>query len=43
MHNHIDDIGDNHIATSAITPLRLDAFELSDAEKIESIKKVNKS
>lgn len=39
MHNHSDDIGENHIATSAITPLRPDAFELSDTEKIESIKK----
>jgi GTP cyclohydrolase I len=39
MHNHIDDIGENHIATSAVNPLRSDAFELSDAEKIESIKK----
>ena len=39
MHNHNDDIGENHIATSAVTPLRKDAFELSDAEKIESIKK----
>jgi hypothetical protein len=32
MHNHIDDIGENHIATSAVNPLRSDAFELSDAE-----------
>ncbi|MFY7811830.1 MAG: GTP cyclohydrolase I FolE, partial [Flavobacterium sp.] len=39
MHNHTDDIGENHIATSAITPLREDAFLLSEAEKIESIKK----
>jgi GTP cyclohydrolase I len=39
MHNHIDDIGENHIATSAVNPLRSDAFELSDPEKIESIKK----
>lgn len=39
MHNHSDDIGENHIATSAITPLRPDAFELTDTEKIESIKK----
>jgi GTP cyclohydrolase IA len=38
MHNHSDDIGDNHIATAAITPLRSDAFELSDEEKIEKIK-----
>ncbi len=34
-----DDLGDNHIATSANTPLRADAFLLSDEEKIQSIKK----
>lgn len=34
-----EEIGNNHIATSAETPLRADAFNLSDAEKIESIKK----
>lgn len=34
-----DEIGDNHIATSAQTPLRPDAFELSDDEKINAIKK----
>ncbi|RYJ41883.1 MULTISPECIES: GTP cyclohydrolase I FolE [Flavobacterium] len=34
-----DDIGDNHIATSAATPLRPDAFEMSDDQKIEAIKK----
>ena len=34
-----DDIGDNHIATSAVTPLRADAFEMSDDEKIDAIKK----
>ncbi len=33
----IEEIGENHIGTSAITPLRADAFELSDAEKIEKI------
>ena len=32
-----EDIGDNHMATSAKTPLRDDAFELSDADKIEAI------
>lgn len=32
-------MGDDHIGSSAITPLRDDAFELSDKEKIESIKK----
>lgn len=34
-----DEIGDNHIATNALTPLRADAFELTDEQKIESIKK----
>ncbi|MCB0496536.1 MAG: GTP cyclohydrolase I FolE [Cyclobacteriaceae bacterium] len=32
-----EDIGDNHIATSAETPMRKDAFALSDKEKIEKI------
>lgn len=34
-----DEIGDNHIASSHDTPLRNDAFNLSDEEKIERIKK----
>lgn len=34
-----DTIGENHIATSHDTPLRPDAFSVSDKEKIESIKK----
>jgi len=34
----IEHIGDNHITTSIETPLREDAFELSDEEKIEQIK-----
>lgn len=34
-----DEIGNNHIATNAITPLRKDAFDKSDEEKIELIKK----
>lgn len=34
-----DEIGDNHIATNAQNPIRDDAFELSDEQKIESIKK----
>ena len=39
-HNtQIDEIGDDHIASSAKTPLRKDAFELSDKEKIEAIEK----
>lgn len=33
----IDDIGDDHIGTSAQTPLRDDAFDLSDDEKIKKI------
>ena len=32
-----EEIGDYHIATSAKTPLREDAFELSDADKIQAI------
>lgn len=35
----IEAMGDDHIGSSAITPLRDDAFELSDIEKIASIKK----
>ncbi|MFP9116055.1 GTP cyclohydrolase I FolE [Flavobacterium sp. RHBU_3] len=34
-----DDLGENHIATSAETPIREDAFQLSDEEKIALIKK----
>ena len=34
-----DELGDNHIATSANNPVRNDAFNLSDEEKIELIKK----
>jgi GTP cyclohydrolase I len=34
-----DEIGNNHIATSAQTPMRKDAFVISDDEKIELIKK----
>ncbi len=34
--NH-DDIGDAHVGTSLETPLRADAFELSDDEKIKKI------
>ena len=39
LEDNIKDIGDNHVASSAITPLRPDAFDLSDDEKIASIKK----
>ena len=33
----IEDIGDNHIMTSAKTPLREDAFVISDEEKMDRI------
>jgi GTP cyclohydrolase I len=33
------ELGENHIGTNANTPLRADAFAMSDEEKIESIKK----
>ena len=33
------EIGENHIGTSAQTPMRADAFAISDEEKIELIKK----
>ncbi|MEM1408068.1 MAG: GTP cyclohydrolase I FolE [Bacteroidota bacterium] len=32
-----DDLGDDHVAASYNTPLRPDAFEMSDLEKIEKI------
>lgn len=35
----IDETGDNHIAGSAETPLRKDAFDINDDDKIELIKK----
>ncbi|MEZ7498922.1 GTP cyclohydrolase I FolE [Flavobacterium sp. Arc3] len=34
-----DEIGDNHIGSCATNPLREDAFDITDDEKIESIKK----
>lgn len=34
-----DDIGDDHVATSAQNPIRPDAFDISDDEKIALIKK----
>lgn len=34
----MDELGDDHIGTSSDTPLRKDAFELSDLEKIDLIK-----
>ena len=33
----IEEIGENHVGTSAKTPLRADAFDISDEEKIEKI------
>ena len=36
---HNDEIGNNHIATNTQNPIRTDAFEISDEEKILSIKK----
>ena len=35
--NRIDEIGEDHVGTSAKTPLRKDAFDISDKEKIEKI------
>ncbi len=35
--DHIEEIGDGHVASSSDTPMRDDAFELSDDEKIERI------
>ncbi len=37
MINRIEEMGDDHIGSSAKTPLRADAFELSDKEKIGRI------
>jgi GTP cyclohydrolase I len=34
-----DELGNSHIATSAQNPVRKDAFDSSDEEKISSIKK----
>ena len=36
---HNDEIGNNHIATSTHNPVREDAFDISDEEKITRIKK----
>jgi GTP cyclohydrolase I len=33
----IDEMGDEHVSTSVDTPLRADAFDLNDEEKIEKI------
>ena len=34
-----DEMGDNHVASSAQNPVREDAFDITDDEKIEKIKK----
>jgi GTP cyclohydrolase I len=33
----IDNYGDDHVGSSATTPLRADAFELSNSDKIDQI------
>ena len=35
----IEEIGENHVATSAENPIRPDAFDISDEEKIVKIEK----
>ncbi|MEI7628283.1 MAG: GTP cyclohydrolase I FolE [Bacteroidota bacterium] len=35
----IDDMGDNHVSTSVDTPMRKDAFEMSEDEKVAKIEK----
>lgn len=37
--NENDPIGENHVATAAQNPIRSDAFDMSDEDKITSIKK----
>lgn len=37
MINNTDEMGDDHIGSSAKTPLRADAFDISDKEKIKRI------
>jgi GTP cyclohydrolase IA len=37
MINKTDEIGDDHVGSSAKTPLRADAFEISNKEKIDRI------
>ena len=36
-----DELGENHIGTSVDNPVRKDAFDLTDDQKIELIKKGN--
>ena len=35
--DRVEEIGDNHIMTSAKTPMRADAFDISDADKMDRI------
>lgn len=37
LEEHFEELGDNHASSSADTPLREDAFEMHDDEKIERI------
>ncbi|AMC12183.1 GTP cyclohydrolase [Lutibacter profundi] len=37
MKNRIDELGDDHVGSSAKTPLRADAFDISDQEKLIKI------
>lgn len=37
MENYIDDMGNDHVGSSAETPLRNDAFDISDDDKIARI------
>ena len=37
LEKQFEELGDNHASSSAETPLRNDAFEISDDEKIERI------
>ncbi|WP_350294067.1 GTP cyclohydrolase I FolE [uncultured Croceitalea sp.] len=39
LEDNYEDVGNDHVGSSADTPMRKDAFELSDEEKIERIKK----
>lgn len=38
LQKHNEEIGDDHMSSAQETPIRKDAFDLSDAEKIERIK-----
>ena len=38
LENQFEELGNDHISTSEDTPLRSDAFDLDDAEKIECIR-----